>query len=472
MNRLRATAALVLTLALALAGCGDPLDSRYGVTNPGSINGCAVLHDVLKARTSLRDAEVIGPRLEQDGELLIHLARYDQLPNAEACTWLEGWLQDREGRQAVLILRSGNLTGWLCRRWADQARAEARRGGTGAAKLDALAQQLERRAAAEDEDEGPPSDATCPLFAVKRHVPRTPISIEGLELTQVPQAMRVTGSFQIGDWPTPLETAHPKGKQMDRKQARRAGSSDDRADRGEGTETDEDEEVPTRRHGTQGPVVEPLITLGTTASTGADRVEGTTGKVAWAITIPYGDSRLIVVLDALPLLDGAQPDPAARRLLEALVDHITDFHDESPHATWVRHLRVRGEGGPPNPMLAVLTSPPVAYISWHFVAFLVVLALAGAAWLGRREAPAETRHDRFSRHVLALAERLRDGRHAAWCARAIARAALRHRQPPPALLTDDEARRWLISLTDNPTHPPAPTASPRGPHDHPDSSDA
>ena len=455
----RAPAAFILVLALVLTGCGDPLDARYGVTTPGSINGCAVFHEVLKGRTNLRDAEVIGPRLEQDGELLVHLARYERLPDAEACAWLEKWLRDRPQRQAVLILQGGTLTSWLCRRWADQARAEAKAGGAGAIALEALADQLERRAEAEEDVKTPTGEETCPLFTVKRHAPLVPQAIAGLELERLPQAMRLTGSFQVGDWPEPRKKAtEPKTgkKPTEKKSTHRSGSS---------THGDEHESTPTNA------VVDPLITLSATGpgDGGPGTLEGSTKQVAWAITISYGDSRLVVVLDALPLLDGAQPDPAARRLLTALIDHLTDFHDEPPHTTWVRHLRVRGEGGPPNPMLAVLTSAPVSYISWHFVVFLVALALAGAAWLGRREAPAETRHDRFSRHVLALAGRLREGRHAAWCARAIARAALRHRQPPPALLDEKEASRWLASLTETPN---AATPSPRGSHAQPDSSDA
>lgn len=415
------TTVLGLTLLL-VSGCGDPLDSRYGVTDPGSINGCAVLHEVFKSRTSLRDAEVLGgPRLEETGELLIHVARTPVLPNEEACEWLEDWLNAEEGRQALLILRSGNLTGWLCRRWANQARQEAGRSPAEAAKLTALAEQLEKRAEAEtDKLLFDTHSESCPLFRVKRGPVTVPTAIAGLDLEQVPLAMRVTGTLSVG--PEPVTDKAGKNS----KTAKPADDEDENEDAVE---------------------LEPLITL--TATTSSTGVEAATATVPWAIAIPYGESRLVVVLDALPLLDGAQPDPAARSLLNALVESVTDFHGPDPHTTWVKFLRIRGEGGPPNPMLAVLTSPPIAYISWHFVVFLVVLALAGAAWLGRREAPTETRQDRFSRHVLALATRLRDGAHAAWCARAIARAALRQRQPPPALLNADEARAWLLSLSDD-----------------------
>lgn len=449
MSRSRASIAATLGCALLLiCGCGDQLDSRYGVTSPGSINGCAVLHEVFKGRTDLRDAEVIGPRLEEDGELFIHVARTQALPDADACTWVRGWLRERDGRQAVLILRGGSLTSWLCRRWAEEARAEARRLPAEAAKLDAIAEQLERRAQAEEREKVfDLKSSDCPLFSLKRQPPVVPTGISGLGLSEVPLAMRITGSLSVAAKASAAQDAEATPA----------------TDPGASPVTAEDHQDSST-----------LIALTTTLGTGG--VEATPGSVPWAIAIPHGESRLVVVLDALPLLDGAQPDAAARTLLHALVDEVTSFHGGQPHTTWVRWLRVRGEGGPPNPMLAVLTSPPISYISWHFVVFLVVLALAGAAWLGRREAPAESRHDRFSRHVLALATRLRDGRHAAWCARAIARAALRHRQPPPALLDDAEARRWLLSLTDaaadkRPSAPP-PSASTRGSHDHRDSTDS
>jgi hypothetical protein len=76
----------------------------------------------------------------------------------------------------------------------------------------------------------------------------------------------------------------------------------------------------------------------------------------------------------------------------------------------------------------------------------VVLALSSAAWLGRREAPRDRRQDRFSRHVLALAARLRDAGQATWCARAIARVVLRHRGPAPALGDAAAARAWLQAV--------------------------
>ncbi len=472
---------IAAVFVLLLTGCGDPLDSRYGVTEPGSINGCAVLHDILKSRTNLRDADVLGPRLKVDGELLVHVARTRAVPDDAACTWIENWLHDQDGRQAVLILRGGNLTGWLCRRWAEQARQEGKRLPGEAAKLEELAKHLEERARTEDEDEtflSKGDTGHSSLFNVKRQAAVVPSAISGLGLSELPVAMRVTGTLSFGNEPeiTPDDKTEKSDNDEDKNDGKKNGKKNGKksAQKKIAPPPEPEDEVE----------VEPLISL--TAQAGAietGSIEASSGTIPWAVAIPYGDSRLVVVLDALPLLDGAQPDPAARKLLGALVDEVTDFHGTDPHTTWVKHLRVRGAGGPPNPMLAVLTSAPISYISWHFVVFLVVLALAGAAWLGRREAPNETRHDRFSRHVLALATRLRDGRYAAWCARAIARAGLRHRQPPPALLDENEARRWLLSLTDAADDAaagvtqrrqpiPPPSVSTRGSHDHPASTDS
>jgi hypothetical protein len=299
----------------------------------------------------------------------VHVAPGRVLPDEAACSWLKDWLDERDGRQAVLVLRDGNLAPWLCRRWAAEARREALAAPAAGERLEQLAGALERRAELE-EDPGAGKKPACDLFTLERGAALAPTAISGLGLAQVPQVMRVAG-----------RVVHAKA--------------------------------------------EPLISVA---------LPGQLAPQPWAVAIPVGKGRLVVLADALPLLDGAQPDPAARRLLAALVDALLEEHGERPVAAWVAHLSVPGEGGPPNPMLALLTRAPVSWIAWHLIALLVVLALAGAVWLGRREAPRDARHDRFARHVEALAGRLRDSGQAAWCARAIARVALRERAPgtPPA----------------------------------------
>ena len=360
-------AALLAVALVVLAGCGDKLVTTYATTEPGSVNGCAVLRRVLEQRTDLRNTWRLSPRLEEC-ELLVHVARERALPNEETCDWLRTWLTTESDRQAVLVLRDGNLAPWLCRRWAAEARAEAVTAPAAAEQLGKLASDLERRATSEEERETEKTN-TCDLFSLERGPALEPTAITGLELTQVPQVMRVAS-----------RVTHAKA--------------------------------------------EPLISV---------TLPGQTQPQPWAVTIPVGNGRLVVVVDALPLLDGAQPDPAARRLLTTLVDALLEEHGDTPKAAWVAHLTVPGEVEQPNPMLALLTRPPVSWITWHLIALLVVLALAGAVWLGRREAPRDARHDRFSRHVQALAGRLRDAGQAGWCARIIARVVLRDRvrgEPP------------------------------------------
>ena len=131
----------------------------------------------------------------------------------------------------------------------------------------------------------------------------------------------------------------------------------------------------------------------------------------------------------------------------------------------MNQLRVREESGPPNPLVAVLTTAPIAWISWHLIALLIVIAFSGAGWLGRRDAPRDDRHDRFSRHVLALAARLRETQQASWCVRAIARVTLRHRELPPSLPDEASARDWLkttasAAISSSPPNPSAPKRSP------------
>lgn len=397
-----------MALALVLGGCGDLLDSRYGVTDRGSINGCAVLHRMLAERSDLHAAHQLNARLAEHGELLIHVAREEALPDEEACDWVSEWLSAEDHRQAVVVLRGGTLTAWLCRRWAAQARSEADQVPAQAAELRAQATILEQRATAEQDTGTGDRTLSCALFRLRQHASRLPTAVSGLGLSQVPKVMRVNG-----------EVLHKKAQAL----------------------------------------ISVLLPTSADADAG---VEAGSASQPWAVTIPYGeDSRLVVVADALPLLDGAQPDPAARQLLGALVDAIITYHHGPPHATWVNHLQVAGDAEPPNPLLALLTTAPIAWITWHLIALLVVLALASAAWLGRREAPRDRRHDRFSRHVQALAGRLRDAGQVSWCARAIARVVLHHRGATPDLPDAAGARAWLHRTVTAKSASASPSALPR-----------
>jgi hypothetical protein len=177
----------------------------------------------------------------------------------------------------------------------------------------------------------------------------------------------------------------------------------------------------------------------------------------WAIAIPMGTGRMVVVAHAQPLLDGAMADPAARRLATGLVDEIVGWHDERPTAAWVRRLQVRGDDPDAvNPMAMLFTKAPFAVVTWHLVGLAVLALLALAAHLGRRQAPRRERRASFARHIEALARQLAEGRHAAGAAGAIARA--RGLPPPPAVADAGEGRAWLAaSSTASASPPPEPT---------------
>jgi hypothetical protein len=166
----------------------------------------------------------------------------------------------------------------------------------------------------------------------------------------------------------------------------------------------------------------------------------------WAIAIPVGTGRLVVVAHALPLLDGAMPDPAARRLANGLVDEIIGWHGDRPTAAWVRRLQVRGDDPDAvNPMAMLFTKAPFAAVTWHLVGLAVLALLALAAHLGRRQAPRRERRASFARHIEALARQLAEGRHAAGAAGAIARA--RGLPPPPAVPDAGAGRAWLATAS-------------------------
>jgi hypothetical protein len=411
-SRLLMSIIMGIVTVFFFSGCGDPLDDRYGTTDVGSINGCSILKTTFEQQCDLHVAHLLSSRLEDNNNLLIHVARQQELPDEEVCEWLESWLLAESHRQVVLVLKNGSLTSWLCRRWAKEARAEADKAPDQATSLRAMAQQLEKRADADEEKNLIELTKSCKFFTWHIHPEITPMGITGLELTNVPLTMRLGGFVTT----TKTESiTKNKGKQPKKPEVV--------------------EEEP-----------EPAIPL-IQAQTSSSLIPG--GKSSdeytpWAVELRKGNfSRLVVVTDALPLLDGAQPDLAARKLMLALSKNIIEFHGEKPQASWVNHLRVRGEGGPPNPLVAVLTTPPICWISWHLIALLIVLAFSGAGWLGRREAPRDYRQERFSRHVLALAAKLRDTHQASWCARAIARVTLRYREAPPTLTTEDSAREWL-----------------------------
>ncbi len=374
---------LWLCCALLLTACAD-LDTTYGTRTGTSINGVRVLHDALATRTHLRDAWLLTPQLD-DADLLVYVATDHALPDLATSDWLVDWLEaGKTPRQVVLVLRDGNVTGALCRRWANGMRL----GG----QLDA-AQRLEARAHAEAADHVavPAVVSDTDLFVLATRETAPVERLDGLGLTEAPTTLT------LGAWLDP-------------------------EDDGEVLLTADDH---------------PLA-------------------VSW----PVGEhGALLVVANATGLVDGALPDPRARKLLAALLDEIVAYHPApQPTAVWLGSLHVRDTAPPDLNMLGFLGRAPFAWPLWHLLALLAVAVLARAAWLGRREPRANAEVARFSRHVDALAGHLaraaaKDPRVARDAAAALAAAT--GRAPPPDDLTSAaEAVAWLAQ----PTAPPGEKA--------------
>ena len=372
----------ILAIALCLCACSD-LDTTYGARTGASINGVRVLREELEARTELRDAWLLSPH-SADADLLFYFATDHDLPDTKASIWLRNWLADGEAsRQVVIVLRDGNVTAPLCRRWAADMRASARSD---------MAALLETRARAEENDHlAVPKDVSdTDLFVVATRETAPVQKLDGLGLSEVPTLLT------LGAWLEPED----KGNVLI--------SADDA----------------------------PLA-------------------VSWAI----GErGRLLVVANATALVDGALPDPRARKLLQALLDEIVRFHGAAkPKAVWLGSLRVRDAEPPDLNMLSFLWMSPFAWPLWHLLALLVVVVLARAAWLGRKEALRDREMARFLRHVDALAAHMaraagKDPAVAYDAAAAIA-AATGRAPPPHTVRSADDAIAWL-----------APSPAPTQPH--------
>ncbi len=185
----RATWLLPIAIAV-IAGCGD-LDTAYGQRDGTSVNGARVLHGALAGWSDLRDAWLLSPRLAER-DLLVHLATGTELPTDAACTWLGDWLAAGSApRQAVVILRDGNVAPWLCRRWAGEATVEHR---------DDLAARLRRRAELEEHDRQPASGPplTTDLFTLVRGGPQPVQHLTGLGLSAPPPTLTLGASLDPG----------------------------------------------------------------------------------------------------------------------------------------------------------------------------------------------------------------------------------------------------------------------------------
>jgi len=331
---------LTLLVLLGLcAGCTD-LQTQYGDRTLGSINGLRVLYAGFDRAFSLREISRLGKRAE-DLDLLVHVAGYQGLPEAEGLTWIEEWLQQRPQRQAVLILRDGTMTQWLCRRWADELRTEL------ATAPDSQRAVLQRQIDRLTERAQFDSDPEFPFFIAEQSV--GPLRIA---TAPIPKPQRVHGLLDATP-PAFLDLRY----------------------------------LISAEHGST------LI--------GVD-------ERAWALAVPYGSSRLVVVSSAQPLLDAAQVDHTSRRMLAVLLGNLRAFAD-GRQAAWVRSLAVGAESDPPPPnILAMLFGrPPFSYVVVHLLVLVVAFLALRALWLGRTEPAPSGDLQRFRRHVEAFAEHLR-----------------------------------------------------------------
>lgn len=186
----------VLAAILLLSGCAEVLDTDYGATRPGSVDGASVLLARLAATTRLRQVHLLSPRLETECDVIVHLMPDPGLPSAEACAWLTQWLRQGTGRQAVLILRGPSPAPLLCRRWADEATAEAERvGGPAGEALRLLAERFARTAERTATPPWPAGDTACALFNIQPGPELRPRRLRlGSNLLAVPQTMRLAAT--------------------------------------------------------------------------------------------------------------------------------------------------------------------------------------------------------------------------------------------------------------------------------------
>lgn len=390
---------------------GVELDTDYGTTRPGSINGLSLLHGELEARCRLRRSWLLSPRLQQECDLLVHVARNAGLPGPDAARWIEEWLDGAADRQVLLVLRDGSLGEALCLRWAAEARYEAGRQQDPAGRdaLVALAARLEARASVEARAEPPALSDRCGLFRLHSASAVAPIAWQGLGLP----ADAVPWGLRLGSWP---EAEYGESLLAGRVSA--PGEA----------------ELPHRQP---------------------------TELRPWAIVVPVGRGRLVVAANALPLLDGAQADRRARRICAALVDELLSGRPAgSMRGVWLDSLRIASSDQPRRSPLAILAQEPFVWVLLHGLAALLVWLGLRAAWLGRREAPPERRLDRFSAHVEALAAHLKDLGAAHACADALARWWKRPAPPATAARTPAEAARWLRQCS---RRDPSPIRTPSKP---------
>lgn len=400
MNRSWLSALVVLLLA---TGCSSHLDTRYGLRDSGthSVNGVRVLDARLAELGSLTSFPRLSPRAAKR-DMLVHLALVPELPDEEACTWIRDWLHAGPRRQFVLVLRDGNVAPWLCQHWASEIQREAAHvDGDRRKELENAAARLQNRAQLEEESPyyGPGPQHECALFRM-RQLRRMPAFGE---------TYRPEGEIPPHGMFNPMGMAalpplHPE-----------------------------------RLAGLVAFPTPPMFSLNSAIESDHGHVLVSADEAAWAMEIPVGASRLIVMANATPLLDGAQVDMRARRLLVAVMKELATWSPQ--RLAWVDSLDTHMETDPepPNLLALLFGKAPFCYAAYHLLVLMVVFVGWKATWLGRVEARPDRAVERFARHVEALALHLRRERAVSAVlvvlARALGRPAPRPTSDPAAALT-------------------------------------
>lgn len=332
-----------LILLVLSTGCTD-LQTEYADRTLGSINGVRVLYARCDEAFDLREVTRLGKRTETY-DLLIHVALYQGLPDAETLLWLERWLGERPQRQVILILRDGTMSPWLWRRWADELRAELAQAPAG--QREQIQGQIDRL----NEHILYDSDQEFPFFIAEQSAgplllrSTQPASVERLHgLVESPAPPFLDLRFQLtAESGTPLIRA------------------DDR-------------------------------TLAWAIPYQSSRL----------IVVSSGQP----LLDAAQVDHTCRRLLAA---LLADVQAFAGGQVGTTKAAWVRRLVVGTADDPPPPnILAILFGrPPFSYIVIHLLVLVVGFIAVKALWLGRTEAPPAGDLQRFRRHVDAFAVHLR-----------------------------------------------------------------
>lgn len=135
---------MLLLTVLFLTACAEPLDTSYGVTRGDSINGLRVFKAAVDARFHPLTTGGLSARIDE-AQTLIHVSAVGELPSERVLEHLDTWLNAADDRQVLMVLADGDVTAYLGRRWAAEARTEAARATTPAdsSRLNTLAGRLD-----------------------------------------------------------------------------------------------------------------------------------------------------------------------------------------------------------------------------------------------------------------------------------------------------------------------------------------